>query len=50
MTDSHIHIASDSKSVVFSVAWTRVSYGSNPSAFIYDHMGPKMISLNDDCD
>lgn len=47
MGDSPIRLARDSESNVSLVTRTRVSPGSNPSNFIYDRIGPEVISLND---
>lgn len=50
ISGSLICIANDYASDVSSVARMGVSHSSNPSHFVYDHVGSKVISLNNDSD
>lgn len=50
MSGIPIYLDSDSESNVSPVARTRVSLSSNHSPFVYDFLGPKVISIIDDYD
>lgn len=48
MSNNLTRIVSDSKNDASSIARTRVSPSLNPSPFVYDRMGHKVISLPND--